>query len=72
VGKGGGYYLSEGVLKRKYVPMDLQADQECQILAQIVIPKLYQEQILQLAHNDSFAGHQGVKKTFETVVKYFH
>ncbi|XP_068200695.1 uncharacterized protein [Palaemon carinicauda] len=38
---------------------------------QMVVPTKYRETVLSLAHNDPFAGHIGIGKTFQKVAKRF-
>lgn len=37
-------------------------------VTQIVVPKLFPGEILHLVHDDPFAGHLGVNKTYDRVL----
>lgn len=41
------------------------------VVNQIVVPAVYREEILGLAHDHNFAGHLGVNKTSDRILGYF-
>ena len=62
-----GYFLQEGLLFRKWVPHAeaLGGDP----IFQFVVPSKFRTLVLQTCHNN-VAGHQGVKKTYNRVLRY--
>ncbi len=54
-----GYFKKDGVLMRKWRPPDIPADNEWKVNYQIVVPKCYRQEILNLAHDTPLAGHLG-------------
>ena len=42
------------------------------MLHQIVVPKVYQCEILILAHDSSMGGHLGINKTYSKITKHFY
>lgn len=63
-----GYFLKDGVLVRKWMPCSDRALGEP--IFQIVIPDGLRDLVLKMAHGD-VAGHFGVKKTYNNVMRYF-
>ncbi|XP_068212146.1 uncharacterized protein [Palaemon carinicauda] len=59
-----------GLLYRVSRPVDHGLNQTSRV-EQIVIPSKYQNDVLSLAHEDSFSGHFGVCKTHSRLAKYF-
>ena len=49
---------------RKWQPRDAPADEEWQVVHQIVVPKKYRGEILSLAHESPMAGYLGINKTY--------
>lgn len=65
--KAHGYFLDNGVLVRKWVPCN-----EVGVgkpVFQIVVPVKWCNLVLQLVHEQS--GHQGVRKTYDRVLRFF-
>lgn len=60
------YYVQNGVLMRKFRPVDVPADASWADIHQIVIPSCYRNDVLELAH-DGIGGHQGVNKTYHKI-----
>ena len=52
-----GYYVRNGVLMRKWRPPNVPASEEWSVVHQIVVPKVYQSEILKLAHESPMGGH---------------
>ncbi len=56
---------------RKWRPSNAAAADEWQIVKQVVVPPSYRSEILRLAHDGLFAGHLGVNKTYDRVIRHF-
>ena len=65
-----GYYIKNGILS-KWRRAEVCADDKWYVRHQIVIPKTYRAEILSLAHDTPLAGHLGINKTYEKVVRHF-
>ena len=66
------YYLQNDVLMRHFRPSKSSIDVEWEVKRQIVLPKIYINNILDLAHSIPMGGHLGVLKTYEKVRKHFY
>ena len=67
-----GYYVRNGVLMRKWRPPNVPASEEWSVVHQIVVPKVYQREILKLAHESPMGGHLGINKTYNKITKHFY
>ena len=67
-----GYYVRNGVLMRKWRPPNIPASEEWSVVHQIVVPKVYQREILKLAHESPMGGHLGINKTYNKITKHFY
>ena len=67
-----GYYVRNGVLMRKWRPPNVPASEEWSVVRQIVVPKVYQSEILKLAHESPMGGHLGINKTYSKITKHFY
>ena len=65
------YFKQNGILMRKWRPVDASADDEWQVVHQIVVPKVYRQEILNLAHDSPMSGHLGVNKTYNKIINHF-
>ena len=65
------FYRRDGILMRRWRPPDATSDEDFRDVHQIVIPKLYRKEIISLAHEAPLAGHLGINKTQEKVLRYF-
>jgi len=65
------FYKQNGVLMRKWRPPDAPADEEWKVIHQIVIPKVYHNEVISIAHDSAMAGHLGVKKTCDRILQHF-
>ena len=65
------FYLKSSVLMRKWRPRNAPADEEWQVIHQIVVPRKYQGEILSLAHKSPIAGYLGVNKTYFRILNNF-
>ena len=66
------YYVRNGVLMRKWRPPNVPASEEWSVVHQIVVPKVYQSEILKLAYESSMGGHLGCNKTYSRITKHFY
>lgn len=67
----GGFYLENGVLMRKWRPPTRPATEDWCVLAQVVLPACFREEVLRLAHEVPMSGHLGIRKTQEKVLRHF-
>ena len=56
---------------RKFRPPDAPADEEWEVVHQIVVPKVYHNEGTSIAHDRPMAGHLGVKKTNDRILRHF-
>ena len=66
------YFKKSGVLMRKWRPKEVPASDEWQVLYQIVVPPVYRKDILSLAHENAMAGHLGINKTCDRILRHFY
>lgn len=66
------FYMTYGILMRKWRPLDASLTEEWRIIHQIVIPKVYREEILNIAHNTPMSGHLGINKTHDKILQHFY
>ena len=64
------YYVKNDILMRKWRPPDVSADDEWTINHQIVVPRAYRPEILNLAHETPMSGHLGVNKTYHKILNH--
>ena len=67
-----GYYVRNGVLLRKWRSPNGPASEEWPVVHQIVVPKVYQTEMLKLAHESSMGGHLGINKTYSKITIHFY
>ena len=65
------YFHKDGILMRKWRPSDVPASHEWKVVYQVVLPPVYREDILKLAHETPMVGHLGVNKTYRRVLDHF-
>ena len=65
------YYVQNDILMRKWGPPDVSADDEWTVNHQIVVPRAYRPEILNLAHETPMSGHLGVNKTYHKIFNHF-
>ena len=65
------YYVKKDILMRKWRPPDVSADDEWTVNHQIVVPRAYRPESLNLAHKTPMSGHLGVNKTYHKILNYF-
>ena len=71
-----GFYLNDGVLMRNSVHILDDNDKEVandswEERVQVVVPKIFREEILSLAHDLQFGGYLGKHKTYMRTVTNF-
>ena len=66
------YYHKDGVLLRKWRPPDAMPDEEWRVVHQIVVPQVFRQDIIALAHDTPMAGHLGITKTFNKILSHFY
>ena len=66
------YFLRNGILMRKWRPLDVPATHEWEVKYQIVVPKAFRLEILKLAHEIPLSGHLGVNKTYRKILNHFY
>ena len=57
---------------RKWQPPDVAALHEWKVVYQIVIPPMYRQDILGLAHGTPLVGPLGINKTYYKVLNHFN
>ena len=62
------YYRQNGILMRKWKSHPTKSPD--QVEEQIVLPKQYRSQVLNIAHDK--AGHMGVRKTLDRITRHFY
>ena len=62
------YYVKNGILMRKWRPPDVSAEYD----HQIVVPRIYCSEIMNLAHEIPMSGHLGVNKTYHKILNHFY
>ena len=66
-----GFFIKNGVLMRKWTPSYALAGEDFGVVTQVVVPLKYRSDILSLAHDHQLAGHLGVNKTYDRVLRHF-
>jgi hypothetical protein len=66
------YYLKDDIPMRKWTPHDALPSEEWRQVHQIVVPKIYRQEIMELAHDTPLAGHLGVRKTCQKVLQHLY
>lgn len=64
------YFLDNGLLMRKWSPY-ASSDFNLNAVFQIVVPTCYRNSVLAVAHESQWAGHLGVSKTYQHILKQF-
>ena len=67
-----GYYIRNGVLMQKRRPPNVPASEGWSVIHQIVVLKIYQNEILKLTHESSMGSHLGINKTYSKITKHFY
>ena len=66
------YYLKYDILVRKWRPPDALPSEGWRQVHQIVVPKIYRQEIIELAHDTPLAGHLGVRKSCQKVLQHLY
>ena len=66
------YFVQKDILIRKWRPPDVSVDDEWAVKYQIVVPKVYRNEILCLAHETPLAGYLGSGKTMHKITEHFY
>ena len=66
------FYVHNGVLMRKWRPVDVPANEEWTIKHQIVLPRPYIHNVLSMAHETALSGNLGVNKTYYKILQHFY
>ena len=66
------FYVKNGILMRKWRPPDVSAEYEWTVNHQIVVPRVYRPEILNLAHDNPMSGHLGINKTYHKILNHFY
>lgn len=61
-----GYYLQDGVLMQRWRSSTEPAE-EWNVVHQVVLPHVYRESVLRMAHEGSVACHMGVRRTMDKI-----
>ena len=62
------FFYKDGILYRSFHSPKVNDDH---IITQVVVPKQYRKQVMQMAHENLLGGHQGAKKTTEKILTNF-
>lgn len=65
------FYRKGKVLMRKWRPVEDSLDEDWSEVHQVVVPKVFHRQILNVSHEVGLSGHLGVNKTSQRIVKHF-
>ena len=66
-----GYFVDNEVLMRKWTSHKMSCQDDWSSVFQVVVPSAYRPDILHLAHDHCLAGHMGVRKTLDCVLRLF-
>lgn len=66
-----GYVLRDNLLMRIWSPLNASGQDDWSVVKQIVVPHRYRDEILTLAHDNPLAGHLGVNKTYDRILRHF-
>ena len=65
------YCKKNGVLMRKWRPLDVPSNAEWAVKHQVVLPKSYCNGVLSMAHETPLGGHLGVSETYNKILNHF-
>ena len=66
------YYMRNGVLMRNWRPPNVPAFEKWSVIHQIVVPKVYQSEILKLANEYPLGDYLGINKSYSRINKHFY
>ena len=61
-----------GIFMRKWRPPDVSAEDEWTVNHQIVVPRVYRPEILNLAHETPMSGHLGINKIYHKILNHLY
>ena len=61
--------VDEEVLVRKWTPF-VAVDSDWNATYQVVVPSMYRQHVLSVAHESKWAGHLGVAKTYQLILRH--
>uniref|UniRef100_A0A674N472 Gypsy retrotransposon integrase-like protein 1 n=1 Tax=Takifugu rubripes TaxID=31033 RepID=A0A674N472_TAKRU len=64
------YFMDRGLLVRCW-RQDASGDGDWSTAYQVVVPTAYRPQVLSLAHDNLWAGHLGITKTYDKILRHF-
>ncbi|XP_062420777.1 uncharacterized protein LOC134132778 isoform X2 [Pungitius pungitius] len=64
------FIQDKDVLVRRWTPLP-DTDADWNVVYQIVMPTVYRQHVLSVAHESKWSGHLGVTKTYQLVLKHF-
>ncbi|XP_063970042.1 uncharacterized protein LOC135157629 [Lytechinus pictus] len=64
--------MKDDILMRKWRPPRRPADEDWCIIHQVVVPPCYRTDILKMAHELPMAGHVGIRKTEDRIMRHFY
>ncbi|XP_073807553.1 uncharacterized protein [Danio rerio] len=65
-----GYFVENALLMRKWSSA-MEQDDEWSTVYQVVVPSVFRQQVLVLAHDHVLSGHLGITKTYHRILKHF-
>ena len=65
------FYKENGILLRCWRPPDARKEEEWKTNHQIVLPTVFRNQILSMAHDCPLSGHLGIRKTLYRIDRHF-
>ena len=66
-----GYYVENDIIMRKWRTHDVPTYAEWAVYHQVVLPKSYRNEVLNVAHEKPLGGHFGVRKTRKKILQQF-
>ena len=64
-------YVKNAIFKKKWHPPDVSAEDEWTVNHQIVVPKVYRPESLNLANETPRSGHLSIYKTYHRILNHF-
>ncbi len=64
------FFVKDGLLMRRWNKSN-SVENEWNIVYQVVVPTAFRQQVLSLAHDHMIAGHLGITKTYNRILKHF-
>ena len=66
-----GYFVKNRVLMHKQTPLFASPGDDWSVVTRVVVPSTYRRDILHLVHNYQLAGHLGINKMYDRVLRHF-